>query len=329
MTTGKGIDLKGSRVLVIGGAGFVGSHLIDQLVQSEAREIVVYDNFSRGKVENLARALKDPRVKVFELGGDVLHTDILEAATQGVDCVFHLAALWLLHCHDYPRSAFEVNVRGTFNVLEACVKNGVKRLVYSSSASVYGDAVTTPMEEDHPFNNRTFYGATKIAGEQMARAFAQRYGLNYVGLRYMNVYGPRQDYKGAYVVVIMKMLDRLDRGLAPVIYGDGTQTYDFVYVEDVARANVLAAQSSVTDEFFNVGTGKGTTIRELTDRILKITGAELKPVFEPQGTTFVTQRIGSARKAQERLGFRASVGLEEGLKRLIDWRREHLAQAGA
>src|SRR5262245_1804885 len=188
------MDLQGKRALVIGGAGLIGSHVTEELTREEVAEIIVYDNFARGHAENLAVALRDPRVRVFELGGDVLHRDVLNAAMRGVDCVFHLAALWLLHCHDYPRSAFEVNVRGTFDVLEACVANGVSRLVYSSSASVYGDAVEEPMTEDHPLNNTNFYGATKVAGEQMCRAFHHRYGLDYVGLRYMNVYGPRQDY---------------------------------------------------------------------------------------------------------------------------------------
>src|SRR5438445_2699639 len=234
------MELRGKRMLVIGGAGFIGSHLVDELVKTEVGEILVYDNFSRGTRENLADALRDPRVRIFELGGDIVQTDILNAAMKGVDGVFHLAALWLLHCHDYPRSAFEVNIRGTFNVLEACVANHVKRLVFSSSASVYGDAVRVPMTEDHVYNNRTFYGATKIAGEHMSRAYAERYGLNYVGLRYMNVYGPRQDYKGAYIAVIMKILDRIEQGLAPVVFGDGSQQYEFIYVGDVARAKVLA-----------------------------------------------------------------------------------------
>jgi UDP-glucose 4-epimerase len=190
------MDMRGKRLVVIGGAGLIGSHAVDQLVREDVREIVIYDNFVRGTPENIAGALKDPRVKVFEAGGDIGQTDILDAAIKGADGVFHFAALWLLQCHEYPRAAFDVNIRGTFNVLEACVANKVQRLVYSSSASVYGDAVEEPMTEDHPFNNKNFYGATKIAGEAMARAFHHRYGLNVVGLRYMNVYGPRQDYRG-------------------------------------------------------------------------------------------------------------------------------------
>ena len=199
----------------------------------------------------------------------------------------------------------DVNVRGTFNVLEACRDAQIERLVYSSSASVYGNALETPMTEEHPFNNRTFYGATKIAGESMCRAFNDRYGLDYVGLRYMNVYGPRQDYKGAYIAVIMKMLDRIDQGLAPTIYGDGSQSYDFVYVGDVARANVCALKSPATDRFYNVGTGVGTSIRELTDLILEVTDCGLNAEYVPQGQSFVPERLGSIAAAREDPGFLA------------------------
>lgn len=222
------MDLKGRRILVVGGAGFIGSHVVDELLKEDVAEIRVFDNFTRGREENLSAALKDPRVNVFSLGGELLHRDILDAAMKNIDGVFHLAALWLLHCYDFPRSAFEVNIGGTFNVLEACVRNGVKRLVFSSSASVYGDALQEPMAEEHPYHNVTFYGATKIAGEHMCRALYHRYHateqrFDYVGLRYMNVYGPRQDYRGAYIAVIMKMLDALDQGQPPVVYGDGSR----------------------------------------------------------------------------------------------------------
>jgi UDP-glucose 4-epimerase len=320
-------DLKGQRVVVIGGAGFIGSHVVDLLTRTDVREIAIYDDFTRGRNDSLTAALRDPRVSVFELGGDVRHTDILAAALRGADAVVHLAAPWLLHCEDYPRSAFEVNIRGTFNVLEACVAANVKRLVYSSSASVYGDAVDVPMTEEHPFNNHTFYGATKVAGEQMCRAFHHRYGLDYVALRYTNVYGPRKDARGAYTSVIMKVLEAIDGGVAPVIHGDGAQSYDFVYVEDVARANVLALGASATDEAFNVGTGVPTTIKELVHELIALTGSALTPVHQPQSRTFVTQRLGSTKKAERLLGFRAAVPLHEGLERLIAWRKNELASA--
>ncbi len=313
-------DIRGSRVLVIGGAGFIGSHVVDALVQEDVAQITVYDNFCRGTRANLDQALKDPRVGIYEVGGDILQADVLASAVKEADYVFHLAALWLLQCHDYPRAAFDVNVRGTFNVLEACRDHGVKRLVYSSSASVYGDAVEIPMTESHPFNNRTFYGATKIAGEAMCRAFFDRYGLSYAGLRYMNVYGARQDYKGTYTSVIMKILDRIDRGTPPMVYGDGSQSYDFIYVTDVARANLCALKSDAEDAFYNVGSGTKTSIQSLCQQILTLSGSDLAIQYEPAGQTFVTNRVGCPEKAAKELGFEAEVSLCDGLQRLIEWR---------
>ena len=198
-----------SKILVIGGAGFIGSFVVSELLKTEVGKVIVYDNFARGKPGNLEESLRDPRCELYSNGGDIRETDILNDAMQGCDAVIHLAAMWLLHCKDYPRTAFHVNIEGTFNVLEACVKNNVKRLVYSSSASVYGDASEVPMTEEHPFNNKNFYGATKIAGEAMCRAYYDRYGLSYVGLRYMNVYGPNQDQTAAYTGVIPIMLNKI------------------------------------------------------------------------------------------------------------------------
>ncbi|WP_066425249.1 NAD-dependent epimerase/dehydratase family protein [Anabaena sp. 4-3] len=322
------MDLTDKKFLVIGGAGLIGSNTVDALLREDVAEIRIYDNFTRGREENLADALKDPRVKMFELGGDILHRDILDAAMKDIDGVFHFAALWLLHCYDFPRSAFEVNIGGTFNVLEACINNRIKKLVYSSSASVYGDAITEPMTEDHPYNNTNFYGATKVAGEQMCRAIYHRYKntdkhLDYVGLRYMNVYGPRQDYRGTYVAVVMKILDRIDKGLPPIVYGDGSQAYDFVYVGDCARANICGMKSDATDEFYNVGTGIKTTIKELTEIILELTGSDLKIHYEPAGTTFVKNRVGCPEKAASEIDFRAKTDLREGLQQLIQWRQTH------
>lgn len=320
------MDIRGKKLVVIGGAGLIGSHTVDALTREDVGEIVVYDNFVRGTHENLEQALKDPRVKIFEAGGDICQTDILNAALKGADGVFHFAALWLLQCHEFPRAAFDVNVRGTFNVLEACVAQGVQRLVYSSSASVYGDAVEEPMTEEHPFNNRNFYGATKIAGEAMARAFHHRYGLNYVGLRYMNVYGPRQDYQGAYIAVIMKMLDAIDGGEGPTILGDGSEAFDFVAVEDCAAANVCAMKADTVDEFYNVGTGTRTSLRELAEMLLQLTGTNLPINFAPRSqATLVRNRIGCPRKAEAQIRFRARIPLEEGLRRLIEWRAGHKA----
>lgn len=323
------MDLAGKKLVVIGGAGLIGSHTVDLLVRKDVREIVIYDNFTRGVPANVAQALEDPRVRVFEAGGDITQTDILDKALEGADGVFHFAALWLLQCHDFPRAAFDVNIRGTFNVMEACVRQGVKRLVYSSSASVYGDAVTEPMTEDHPFNNTNFYGATKIAGEAMLRAFHARYNLPFVGLRYMNVYGPRQDYRGAYIAVIMKMLDAIDRGQPLTLYGDGSQAYDFVYVGDCARANVCAMEADATDRFYNVGTGRRTSIKELADMLIAMTGTGVGIRYEPAGLTFVRNRIGCPKRARDEIGFVAQTSLEDGLRRLIDWRSSHMSEVEA
>lgn len=319
------MELSGARVLVTGGAGFIGSHVVEQLLLTDVAEVIVYDNLARGRYSNIEKSLADPRCTIFSGGGDIRDIDVLSAAMSEVDAVVHLAAMWLLHTRDYPRTAFDVNVQGTFNVLEACVANNVKRLVYSSSASVYGDAVEVPMTEEHPFNNRNFYGATKIAGEAMSRAFHDRYGLGYVGLRYMNVYGPQQDQNAAYTGVIPALLNKIDADEVPEVNGDGSQAYDFVSARDVARCNVLALQSSAVDQFYNVGTGIQTSIKELCDLILRLTGSDLEVTYRPYSEAdvrqFVQNRIGSIDKAERDLSFRYTDDLASGLQSLIDWRR--------
>ena len=321
------MDIRGKRLLVIGGAGLIGSHTVDKLIKEDVAEILVYDNFVRGVQENLAAALTDPRVKIYDVGGDICQTDILNAAMKNIDGVFHFAALWLLQCHEFPRAAFDVNIRGTFNVLEACVANKVQRLVYSSSASVYGDAIEEPMTEDHPFNNLNFYGATKIAGEAMARAFHHRYGLPLVGLRYMNVYGPRADYRGAYIAVIMKMLDAIDRGEGPTILGDGSEAFDFVAVEDCGAANICAMKSGAVDAFYNVGTGKRTALKELAQMLIDLTQCSQQIKYAPRSqATLVRNRIGSPKRAKAEIGFDAQVPLSEGLRDLIEWRKQHIEE---
>jgi UDP-glucose 4-epimerase len=313
------MSLAGSRILVIGGAGFIGSHIVDQLIQEKPAEIRVFDNLVRGKRANLSQALASGKVTLIE--GSITSVPQLAAAMQGCDYVFHLAALWLGECVNEPRSAIEVNVVGTYNVIECAHKQKVKRVVFSSSASVYGNALTVPMTEEHPFNNRTMYGATKIAGEQFFRAFNDMHKLNYCGLRYMNVYGPRMDYKGTYVSVIMKVLDRIEEGKRPVIHGDGSQSYDFVHVSDVARCNILALKAKASDEFFNVGAGTKTTINELVQKLLKLTGSNLQPEYHPQEHIFVTHRLGSTEKAEKLLGFKATIELDTGLQSVVDWRQ--------
>ena len=320
-------ELQDSRILVIGGAGFVGSHIVDQLLEEPVREVVVLDNFVRGTRENLSAAATDARISIVD--GSILDTDLLGEMMTGTDYVFHLAALWLYECVHEPRSAVEVNIVGTFNVIEAAQAASVKKVVNSSSASVYGDAVETPMTEDHPLNNRTTYGATKIAGEQLFRACNEQHTLDYVGLRYMNVYGPRMDYKGAYVSVIMKVLDKIEAGEAPQIFGDGSQAYDFVHVSDVARANILALKSDATDVNLNVGTGVKATIRELVDALLEITGSDLRPEYLPQEQMFVTHRVGSTELAESLIGFKAEIPYEDGLRSVVEWRRRNQAASPA
>ncbi|WP_421977753.1 NAD-dependent epimerase/dehydratase family protein [Roseivirga seohaensis] len=317
-------SLNDKNILVIGGAGFIGSFVVSELLKEPVAQVVVYDNFARGQVQYLTEQLKDPRCSIYPIGGDIREVDILNEAMKGKDYVISLAAMWLLHCKDFPRTAFHVNIEGTFNVLEACVKNNIKKLIWSSSASVYGDAVELPMTEEHPFNNKNFYGASKIAGEAMATAFNDRYGLQVIGLRYMNVYGPHQDQTAAYTGVVPIMLNKIEANESPVINGDGSQAYDFIYVEDVARCNVDALKSDQKFGMYNVGTEVQTSIKELCDTILDLKKSDLKvqynPYSEDDARALVQNRIGSKKKAEEELGFAYKYGLRDGLQKLIDWR---------
>lgn len=319
------MDISGKKVLVTGGAGFIGSFVVSELLKTDIGEIIIYDNFARGNKAYIEEQLKDPRCTLFQ--ADLREIDLLNAAMDGCELVIHLAAMWLLHCKDFPRTAFDVNIAGTFNVLEACVENGVKRLVYSSSASVYGDAVEVPMTEEHPFNNKNFYGASKIACEAMCRAYHDQYGLDYVGLRYMNVYGPHQDQSAAYTGVVPIMLNKIDENEPPIINGDGTQAYDFIYVEDVARCNVLALTADATDEFYNVGSGIQTSIKELCNLILNLRGSELSVTYNPysedDARRMVQNRIGCPEKATKDLEFSYQYSLREGLLKLIEWREKN------
>lgn len=319
------MNLSNKRILVIGGAGFIGGFVVRQLLKTNVAEIIVYDNLARGKLAHIADCLADPRCHVFPYGGDIRETDILDKAFQGIDYVFHLAAMWLLHCKDFPRTAFDVNIAGTFNVLEACVKHGVKKLIYSSSASVYGDAVEVPMQETHPFNNKNFYGATKISGEAMCTAFHDRYGLDVIGLRYMNVYGPGQDQHAVYSGVIPTMLNKIDQGVNPVVNGDGSQAYDFIYVDDVAKANLAALASPIKHGFYNVGTEIQTTVAQLCALILSLTESQLNVIYQPYSADdarqLVKNRIGSAAKAKQDLSFEFDYSLRDGLQALIHWRK--------
>lgn len=316
-------DLAGANVFVTGGAGFVGSHVVDHLVREGAR-VVVYDDFRRGRRSNLDWASAHGDLTVIE--GDITDRRHLASSVSGASIVNHQASLWLWECESDPREALEVNVVGTFNVLEASVEAGVERVVLASSSSVYGEPSYLPTDESHPFNNDFFYGATKVADEQLARAFVRKYGLECLCLRYLNVYGPRQDYRSAYVSVITNFINRVAAEERPVIFGDGSETLDLVYVEDVARANLLALRSELSGEILNVASGKETTLRELAETVLAVMGSELVPLIENRERGLVVRRWGSTERAEALLGFTAAVGLEEGLRRLVEWRRQDIAR---
>ncbi|MET7455293.1 NAD-dependent epimerase/dehydratase family protein [Streptomyces sp. NPDC005574] len=323
-------SVRGKKILVTGGAGTIGSHLVDLLVQGGAREIVVLDNFVRGRRDNLARALPSGVVEVVD--GDIRDADTVRKATEGSDLVFHLAAIRITQCAEEPRLANEVLVDGTFNVLEAAVEAGVGKVVASSSASVYGMAETFPTtERHHAYNNDTFYGAAKAFNEGMLRSFHAMNGLDYVALRYFNVYGPRMDIHGLYTEVLIRWMERIEAGEPPLILGDGTQTMDFVDVRDIARANVLAAESDLTDEVFNVASGTETSLRELADGLLEAMGApRLEPVHGPaRAVNGVSRRLADTTRAAERLGFTARIDLRTGLRDLVEWWRAEHADADA
>lgn len=321
------IDLHGARVLVTGGAGFVGSHTADLLVEREgAGEVILVDNLLRGSRRNVERALRSGRARLVE--GDIRDRALLDRLLDGIDFCVHLAALRITRCAENPREALEVMYDGTFNVLEACVHHRVKKLVAASSASVLGTASSFPTREDHhPYNNRTLYGAAKAANELMYRAFGDMYGLPWVAHRYFNVYGPRMDREGKYTEVLVRWYDLVKRGERPLIFGAGDQTMDFVYVGDVARANVLALEADATGEVFNVASGIETSLRQLCDALLRATAARLEPRHVPlpaeRKAVEVARRLADTSKAQRLLGFRAEVDLDEGLRRLVGWLDDH------
>ena len=314
-------NLEGVRCLVTGGAGFIGSTIVDQLLKAGVAEVRVLDNFVRGNWGNLAWALDHGCVHV--ISGDICDAALVDRSTEGVDYVFHQAALRITRCAEAPREAVEVLVDGTLNVIEAALKHKVKKISAASSASVYGEPSYLPVDEGHPFNNRTMYGAGKIATEQMLRAYHDTSGLSYVAFRPFNVYGPRMDMTGVYTEVLVRWLDAIEANQPPLIFGDGSQSMDFVYVEDVARAYIMGIESEVNDEVFNIGTGVRTSLCELCEMLLKLTGSSLKPEYrEARRVGNVQRRLASIDKAQEMLGFRAAVTLEQGLRALIRWRRD-------
>jgi UDP-glucose 4-epimerase len=314
-------SVEGKKILITGGAGFIGSATADQLLGAGAAEVRVLDNFVRGSMRNLEGENKRTNLVVIE--GDIRDEALVNEVTDGVDYVFHLAALRITRCAEAPREAVQVLINGTSNVLESAVRYKVKKIVVASSASVYGDPSYLPMDEGHPFNNRTLYGAGKIANEQMLRSYYEMFKLPYVAFRYFNVYGPRMDLDGVYTEVLIRWMDAIEAGQSPKIFGDGLQSMDFVYVEDVARANIAGLMSDVTDEVFNVGMGVETTLNELCRQLLKITGSNLEPEYhETRKVNNVRARRATTEKAEKMIGFRGSVPLEEGLRRLVEWRNQ-------
>jgi UDP-glucose 4-epimerase len=323
------VELAGARALVTGGAGTIGSHVVDQLVEAGATEVVVLDNLVRGRLANLDHALAQGPDVVRVVEGDIRDVALVHELSRGKDVVFHLAALRITQCAEEPRLALESLVDGTFTVLEAAVEHGVKKVVASSSASVYGLAEQFPTtERHHPYNNDTFYGAAKAFNEGMLRSFAAMYGLDYVALRYFNVYGPRMDIHGVYTEVLIRWMERIGRGEAPLILGDGLQTMDFVHVADIARANLLAARADVTDDVFNIASGEETSLRRLADRLLAAMDSDLVPEHGPaRSVNGVTRRLADVTAARELLGWQADIGLDEGLRGLVEWWQAEQAAA--
>jgi len=318
------MDIENARILVTGGCGLIGSTTIDLLLREHApKEIVIFDNLVRGTLHNVEAALKDPRVRLVE--GDIRDVPATHKVTEGMDAVIHMATLRITACAAEPREALEVMCDGSYNVLEAAQACGVQKVVTASSASVYGLADVFPTREDHhPYNNRTWYGASKVMLEGLLRSFNDMYGLPYVALRYFNVYGPRMDLHGKYTEVLIRWMDRIAAGQPPLILGDGTTSMDFIYVEDIARANVLALQSELGDEVFNVASGVETSLNELAHALLKVMSSRLEPEYGPERSVNpVRRRLADTSKAEEMLGFKASVDLEEGLHRLVDWWRDN------
>ncbi|MDB5540178.1 MAG: nucleoside-diphosphate-sugar epimerase [Devosia sp.] len=321
--------MRDQRVLITGGAGLIGSHIADLVALEQPREIVILDNFVRGRMQNLGEALARHPITIIQ--GDIRDVPLLAEVMEGIDVVFHQAAIRITQCAEDPRLALDVLATGTFNVIEAAAKAGVEKVVAASSASVLGMAESFPTtEQHHPYNNRTIYGAAKTFNEGLLRSFAEMYGLRYVTLRYFNVYGPRMDVFGAYTEVLIRWMERIAAGQAPVIFGDGTQTMDFVHVQDIAWANMLAAKSAVTDEVFNVASGEETSLADLARGLARAMGADIEPEFAPaRKVNPVPRRLADTTKARERLGFAAQISMEDGLRDLVAWwRAEQVAEKG-
>jgi UDP-glucose 4-epimerase len=312
-------ELTGANVLVTGGAGTIGSAIVDQLLDAGVAHIDVLDNFVRGRAANLDGALASGRVTLIE--GDIRDRALVQDTTRGKDLVFHEAAIRITQCAEDPRLALEVLVDGTFNVFEAAVDARVDKLITASSASVYGTAELFPTpERHHHFNNDTFYGAAKSFNEGMLRSFRAMNGLDYLILRYFNVYGPRMDVHGAYTEVLVRWMERIADGLPPLIFGNGQQTMDFVFTSDIARANLLAAGSDIREGVYNIARGQETSLLELAECLLRVMGSDLTVEHGPERpVNGVVRRLADTSAARRDLGFEAEVSLEDGLRNLVEW----------
>lgn len=321
--------IEGGRYLVTGGAGTIGSEIVHQLLAAGAEHIDVLDNLVRGRRDNIAAPLASGRVELVE--GDLADRKLIRELVEGKDAVFHQAAIRITQCAEEPRLAVDVMVNGTFNVLEAAVEAKTPKIVAASSASVYGMAEEFPTgEHHHPYNNDTLYGAAKTFNEGMFKSFRSMYGLDYVMLRYFNVYGPRMDVHGAYTEVLVRWMERIDDGLPPLIFGDGSQTMDFVFSEDIARANLLAAASPVTDGVYNIASGTETSLRQLAQTLLRVMGSDQRIEYGPERpVNSVVRRLADTTAAARDLGFRPTVQLEDGLLRLVEWWRPLREQVAA
>ena len=321
--------IKGQRCIVTGGAGTIGSTIVDQLVAADAAEVIVLDNFVRGRKENLAGALSSGKVRVVD--GDIRDGGLVTSLMPGIDLVFHQAAIRITQCAAEPRLALEVLVDGTYEVVEAAANAGVRKVVAASSASVYGLAEQFPTaERHHPYANDTLYGAAKTFNEGLLRSFHAMHGLDYVALRYFNVYGPRMDIYGLYTEVLIRWMERIEAGQPPLILGDGSQTMDFVFTEDIARANLLAASADATDAVFNIGSGTETSLTELAHALLSAMGSSLPLEFgPPRGVNAVTRRLADVSQAAELLGWKSAITLDDGLRRLVAWWRAQRQTEGA
>lgn len=323
-------DLTGTRCLVTGGAGFIGSHIADLLVQAGCAEVLVVDDMVRGRPANLAAALNSGRVRLVE--GDIRDRALMRGLIAGCDTVFHQAALRITHCAQDPRAGFEVMVGATYDLVEECLRAEVRKMVMASSASVYGMAEEFPTtERQHPYGNRTLYGAAKAFGEGLLRSFNDMYGLDYVCLRYFNAYGPRMDIHGRYTEVLVRWMERLARGEAPIIFGDGLQTMDMIHVQDIARANILAATAPATDIALNIGSGTETSLLDLAHLLARIMGRPgVRPEFQPaRAVNPVPRRLADTRAARDAIGFQACIPPEQGMKGLVAWWQDESAQPRA